>query len=71
VTGSNTFSGGTANLTGNYICTNGIVTISGGEAKFSAPARFHPPREFEQRRLERYGRRDGKHGHELDGRFDE
>jgi hypothetical protein len=35
LSGSNTFSGGTANLTGNYICTNNTLTISGGAANFT------------------------------------
>jgi len=34
-TGMHTFSGGTANLNGNYICTNNPVTISGGTVNFN------------------------------------
>ena len=43
VSGSNAFSGGTANFTGNHICTNNTVTISGsGTANFSGTGLVSP-----------------------------
>jgi len=41
VSGSNTFSG-LVNFTGNYICTNNTVTISGGTANFSGTGLVSP-----------------------------
>ncbi len=42
VTGSNTFTFATANLTGNYICTNNTLTISGSPATFSGTGTVAP-----------------------------
>ncbi len=42
VSGTNTFSAGTANLTGNYICTNNTMTISGAAATFSGTGTVSP-----------------------------
>jgi hypothetical protein len=42
VSGSNTFSGGPVTFTGNYICTNNVVTISGGTANFSGTGLVSP-----------------------------
>ena len=42
VTGSHTFTFATANLTGNYICTNNTVTISGATANFSGTGTVTP-----------------------------
>jgi hypothetical protein len=42
VTGTNTFSNGTANLTGNYFCTNGSLLISGGTANFDGTGTVTP-----------------------------
>jgi hypothetical protein len=40
--GTHTFSGATANLTGNYICTNNAVIITGGTANFSGTGLIMP-----------------------------
>jgi hypothetical protein len=42
LSGSNTFSGGTADLTGNYICTNNTLAISGGTANFDGTGTVAP-----------------------------
>jgi len=42
LSGSNTFSYGTANLTGNYICTNNALVISGGTASFDGTGTVAP-----------------------------
>jgi len=40
VAGSNTFSGGTANLTGSYVCSDNVVTVSGGTVNVSGNCTF-------------------------------
>jgi hypothetical protein len=42
VTGTNRFDLGTANLTGNYICTNNTLVVSGGTANFSGTGMVTP-----------------------------
>ena len=42
VTGTNLFDAGTANLTGNYICTNNTLVISGGTANFNGTGTVTP-----------------------------
>jgi hypothetical protein len=42
VSGTNTFANGTANLTGNYICTNNNLIISGGTANFDGTGSVSP-----------------------------
>ena len=42
LSGTNTFSAGTANLTGDYICTNNTVIIAGGTANFSGSGPVAP-----------------------------
>jgi hypothetical protein len=42
LSGTHTFSGGTANLTGNYICTNNTLIISAGTANFSGSGLIMP-----------------------------
>ena len=42
VGGMNTFDGGTANLTGNYICTNNTLILSGGTANFNGTGTVTP-----------------------------
>ncbi len=42
VSGVNLFSGGTANLNGNYICTNNPMTIAGGTANFNGTGPVTP-----------------------------
>ena len=42
VTGSNFFANGTANLIGNYFCTNSVMTISGGIANFDGTGMVAP-----------------------------
>jgi hypothetical protein len=43
VTGTNTFSNGIANFTGNYFCTNNPLIISGGTANFDGTGLVTPP----------------------------
>ena len=42
VTGTNQFDSGTANLTGNYICTNNTLFMSGGTANFNGTGTVTP-----------------------------
>ena len=42
LSGNHTLSSGTANLTGNYFCTNNTLTLSGGTANFSGTGTVTP-----------------------------
>ena len=42
VTGTNQFDNGTANVTGNYICTNNTLVMSGGTANFNGTGTVTP-----------------------------
>jgi hypothetical protein len=69
VGGTNTFSNGTANLTGNYICTNNTLNISGGTANFDGLGTVAPAIvNLSQRHLERIRCGHGNERDELDRR---
>ena len=72
VSGTNRFDSGTANLTGNYLCTNNTLVISGGTANFNGTGTVAPAVvNMDGGTLERQPAGDRAEPDGLDGRGDE